>query len=127
MNAIVDIIETLIPICVMCVLPIMVVWLITRARVKKNDQKMAVLVKAIENGVEIDPELLISETESSRNTKMKLIRKLTTGIVCFIIGVALLICPCCPCLEKPDFQCDVPGSPRLLIFSDRNDESVVYQ
>lgn len=93
MNAIVDIIETLIPICVMCVLPIMVVWLITRARVKKNDQKMAVLVKAIENGVEIDPELLISETESSRNTKMKLIRKLTTGIVCFIIGVALLICP----------------------------------
>ena len=86
MNAIVDIIQTLIPICVMCVLPIMVVWLITRARVKKNDQKMAVLVKAIENGVEIDPELLISETESSRNTKMKLIRKLTTGIVCFIIG-----------------------------------------
>ena len=93
MNAIVDIIETLIPICVMYVLPIMVVWLITRARVKKNDQKMAVLVKAIENGVEIDPELLISETESSRNTKMKLIRKLTTGVVCFIIGVALLICP----------------------------------
>ena len=86
MNAIVDIIEALIPICAMCVLPIMVVWLITRARVKKNDQKMAVLVKAIENGVEIDPELLISETESSRNTKMKLIRKLTTGIVCFIIG-----------------------------------------
>ena len=91
---------------------------------------------------------------------MKLIRKLTTGIVCFIIGVALLICPSLdtfedvaglemlyiggvfliasafgrlfcravrPCLEKPDFQCDVPGSPRLLIFSDRNDESVVYQ
>ena len=46
MNAIVNIIETLIPICVMCVLPIMVVWLITRARVKKNDQKMAVLLKA---------------------------------------------------------------------------------
>lgn len=85
--------ETLLPISVMCVLPIMVVWLVTRARIKKNEQKMAVLVKAIENGVEIDPELLVSETESSRNTKMKLIRKLTTGIVCFIIGVALLICP----------------------------------
>lgn len=109
MNAIVDIIETLIPICVMCVLPIMVVWLITRARVKKNDQKMAVLVKAIENGVEIDPELLISETESSRNTKMKLIRKLTTGIVCFIIGVALLICPSLDTFE------DVAGLEMLYI------------
>ena len=55
--------------------------------------KMAVLVKAIENGVEIDPELLVSETESSRNTKMKLIKKLTAGIVCLIIGIALLVCP----------------------------------
>lgn len=108
-NAIVNIIETLVPICVMCVLPIMVVWLITRARVKKNDQKMAVLVKAIENGVEIDPELLISETESSRNTKMKLIRKLTTGIVCFIIGVALLICPSLDTFE------DVAGLQMLYI------------
>ena len=70
---------------------------------------MAVLVKAIENGVEIDPELLISETESSRNTKMKLIRKLTTGIVCFIIGVALLICPSLDTFE------DVAGLQMLYI------------
>ena len=85
-------IALLIPICICVVLPVMVVWLVTRARIKKNEQKMAVLVKAIENGVEIDPELLVSETESSRNTKMKLIKKLTTGIVCSIIGIALLVC-----------------------------------
>ena len=87
----------LIPIGVCVVMPVMVVWLVTRARIKKNEQKMAVLVKAIENGVEIDPELLVSETESSRNTnrntKMKLIKKLTAGIVCSIIGIALLVCP----------------------------------
>ena len=86
-------IALLIPICICVVLPVMVVWLVTRARIKKNEQKMAVLVKAIENGVEIDPELLVSETESSRNTKMKLIKKLTTGIVCSMIGIALLVCP----------------------------------
>ena len=83
----------LIPICICVVLPVMVVWLVTRARIKKNEQKMAVLMKAIENGVDIDPELLISETESSRNTKMRLIKKLTTGIVCSMIGVVLLVCP----------------------------------
>ena len=88
-----EIIALLIPICICVVLPVMVVWLVTRARIKKNEQKMAVLVKAIENGVEIDPELLVSETESSRNTKMKLIKKLTAGIVCSIIGIALLVCP----------------------------------
>ena len=86
-------IALLIPICICVVLPVMVVWLVTRARIKKNEQKMAVMVKAIENGVEIDPELLVSETESSRNTKMKLIKKLTAGIVCSIIGIALLVCP----------------------------------
>ncbi len=86
-------IALLIPICICVVLPVMVVWLVTRARIKKNEQKMAVLVKAIENGVEIDPELLVSETESSRNTKMKLIKKLTTGIVCSMIGIVLLVCP----------------------------------
>ena len=88
-----EIIVLLIPICICVVLPVMVVWLVTRARIKKNEQKMAVLVKAIENGMEIDPELLVSETESSRNTKMKLIKKLTAGIVCSIIGIALLVCP----------------------------------
>lgn len=92
-----ELVALLIPIGVCVVLPVMVVWLVTRAGIKTNEQKMAVLVKAIENGVEIDPELLVSETESSRNTnrntKMKLIKKLTAGIVCSIIGIALLVCP----------------------------------
>lgn len=92
MNGVIDLFETLLPIFVMVVLPVMVVWLVTRARLKKNEQKMAVLVKAIENGVDIDPALLVSETEGGRNTKMKLVRKLTTGVICAIIGLAVLIC-----------------------------------
>ena len=92
MNGVIDLFETLLPIFVMVVLPVMVVWLVTRARLKKNEQKMAVLVKAIENGVDIDPALLVSETEGGRNTKMQLVRKLTTGVICAIIGLAVLIC-----------------------------------
>ena len=92
MNGVIKLFETILPIFVVVVLPVMVVWLVTRARLKKNEQKMAVLVKAIENGVDIDPALLVSETEGSRNTKMKLVRKLTTGVICAIIGLAVLIC-----------------------------------
>lgn len=92
MNGVVELFETLLPIFVVVVLPVMVVWLVTRARLKKNEQKMAVLVKAIENGVDIDPALLVSETEGGRNTKMKLVRKLTTGVICAIIGLTVLIC-----------------------------------
>lgn len=92
MNGVIELFNTLLPIFVMVVLPVMVVWLVTRARLKKNEQKMAVLVKAIENGVDIDPALLVSETEGGRNTKMKLVSKLTTGVICAIIGLAVLIC-----------------------------------
>ena len=92
MNGVIDLFETLLPIFVVVVLPVMVVWLVTRARLKKNEQKMAVLVKAIENGVDIDPALLVSETEGGRNTKMQQVRKLTTGVICAIIGLAVLIC-----------------------------------
>ncbi len=92
MNGVIELFNTLLPIFVMVVLPVMVVWLVTRARLKKNEQKMAVLVKAIENGVDIDPALLVSETEGGRNTKMQLVRKLTTGVICAIIGLAVLIC-----------------------------------
>ena len=92
MNGVVELFETLLPIFVVVVLPVMVVWLVTRASLKKNEQKMAVLVKAIENGVDIDPALLVSETEGGRNTKMKLVSKLTTGVICAIIGLAVLIC-----------------------------------
>ena len=92
MNGVIELFNTLLPIFVMVVLPVMVVWLVTRARLKKNEQNMAVLVKAIENGVDIDPALLVSETEGGRNTKMKLVRKLTTGVICAIIGLAVLIC-----------------------------------
>lgn len=92
MNGVIKLFETILPIFVVVVLPVMVVWLVTRARLKKNEQKMAVLVKAIENGVDIDPALLVSETEGDRNTKMKLVRKLTTGVICAIIGLAVLIC-----------------------------------
>ena len=92
MNGVIELFETILPIFVVVVLPVMVVWLVTRARLKKNEQKMAVLVKAIENGVDIDPALLVSETEGGRNTKMKLVRMLTTGVICAIIGLAVLIC-----------------------------------
>lgn len=110
MNGVVELFKTLLPIFVVVVLPVMVVWLVTRARLKKNEQKMAVLVKAIENGVDIDPALLVSETEGGRNTKMKLVRKLTTGVICAIIGLALLICT-----QLDDFE-GVAGIEMLYII-----------
>lgn len=86
------IIALLSTICICAVLPITIVWLGTRSSVKKNEQKMNVLMKAIENGVDIDPALLVNETKSSVSTKIQLIKKLTAGVICSIIGIAVIVC-----------------------------------
>ena len=60
-------------IAVGCVLPVMCVWLITRAKTKAVNKKMDVLIKAIENGAEIDPNFFENmESEDSLNADVML-------------------------------------------------------
>ena len=85
-------IALLIPICVCVVLPVMVVWLITRAMTRKTEKKMDVLVKAIENGVEINSDLLIEATEGKpKSVKMELVNKLGTGVMLSLMGLVFIV------------------------------------
>ena len=85
-------IALLIPICVCVVLPVMVVWLITRAMTRKTEKKMDVLVKAIENGVEINSDLLIEATEGKpKSVKMELVNKLGTGVMLSLMGLVFVV------------------------------------
>ena len=54
-----EILALSIPIFICVVLPVMVVWLVTRANTRRTEKKMDVLMKAIENGTEIDPDMLV--------------------------------------------------------------------
>lgn len=86
------IIALLIPICICVVLPVMVVWLITRAMTRKTEKKMDVLVKAIENGVEINSDLLIEATEGKpKSVKMELVNKLGTGVMLSLMGLVFIV------------------------------------
>ena len=85
-------IALLIPICICVVLPVMVVWLITRAMTRKTEKKMDVLVKAIENGVEINSDLLIEATEGKpKSVKMELVNKLGTGVMLSLMGLVFVV------------------------------------
>lgn len=85
-------IALLIPICICVVLPVMVVWLITRAMTRKTEKKMDVLVKAIENGVEINSDLLIEATEGKpKSMKMELVNKLGTGVMLSLMGLVFVV------------------------------------
>lgn len=85
--------EMLVPIGICVVLPIMIVWLVTRTKSRSIDKKTEVLLKALENGQQIDPELLITPKQSKnlKTIKMVLLEKLQVAAVFTIMGVAMIV------------------------------------
>lgn len=71
------------------VMPIWIVALVYRSRDHEINRKTDVLLKAVENGQEIDPSVF-ADTRSSRTLKMKLLNKMTWGTVLSVIGVGML-------------------------------------
>ena len=91
-------VEIIVPVAVCVVLPVMVVWLVFRSRNHIVDRKAEVLLKAIENGQDIDPEMFASDDRSKRSDrsrrslKMNLLGRLQTGIILVIMGAGLVAC-----------------------------------
>lgn len=85
-----DILVTL-GICV--VMPVMIVWLVNRTRSHELDKKTEVIIKAIENGQDINPEMFASPRKN-RSLKLSLLGKLQFGIILLIIGAAMLASAC---------------------------------
>ena len=84
--------DILIPLGVCVVMPVMIVWLVFRSRNHTVDRKMDVLIKAIENGQDIDPELLSDrKAKNSKTLKMELVERLQNGVMLLLFGVALFV------------------------------------
>ena len=77
----------LIGICV--VLPVMLVWLVTRVRRNEIDKKTEVMLKAIEAGATIDSDLFKEAPKKRKSTKERLLNRLICGCAASIIGAAL--------------------------------------
>lgn len=83
--------EVLIPISVSCIMPIAIVALVARSSVKKSEHKMNVMIKAIENGAEIDPNVLIGMKSRSRSTRKELVGRLGSGIMLTLMGLMFIL------------------------------------
>lgn len=85
------IISTLVPISVCVVLPCIIVFLITRSRSHMIDKKTEVVLKAIESGAQLDPNIF--GKECTKSTKQKVFSLCTAGMITLAIGIALLVIP----------------------------------
>ena len=85
------IISTLVPISICVVLPCIIVFLVTRSRSHMIDKKTEVVLKAIESGAQLDPNIF--GKERTKSTKQKVFSLCTSGMIVLAIGIALLVIP----------------------------------
>jgi len=83
--------DILIPIGVCVVLPIVVVWLNTRKAQNETNKKTEILLKAIESGAAIDPEIFKAQQTPAKTIKEKLLARLTAACIVSAIGLSVCI------------------------------------
>ena len=86
-----DIVNALIPITVSGVMPIAITALIARAYAKKSEHKMNVMIKAIENGADIDQNALMGIKSKVKSTRMELVNRLGSGVVFTVMGLMFVL------------------------------------
>ena len=72
------------------VLPVLIIWIIARSRKHEVDRKTEVMLKAIEAGVPIDPEMFKQPSKKAKTPKEDLLERFNGSCITGFMGVALL-------------------------------------
>ena len=83
--------DLLIPIGICVVLPVLIVWLVTRARQNETNRKAEIMLKAIEAGVPVDMTQFETVRKSPKTIKQDLLGNFTGGCICTLMGIAFLV------------------------------------
>ena len=84
-----DLVGLLIPLGICVVLPVLIVWLVTRTRQNETEKKTEIMLKAIEAGATIDAEFFKDAQRKQKSTKERLLNRLIWGCTTSILGVGL--------------------------------------
>lgn len=84
--------DILIPIFICVVLPVMIVWLTTRAATNADNKRAQVLMKAIESNANIDADKLAEALQKPRRTPAEMqSRRLLRGMIFTGLGIVFII------------------------------------
>lgn len=109
-----DIVNALIPITVSGVMPIAITALIARAYAKKSEHRMNVMIKAIENGADIDQNALMGIKSKVKSTRMELVNRLGSGVVFTVMGLMFVLSAAFGLSSFPSWGY-YPGFPLLAV------------
>lgn len=85
--------EIIVPIFVCVILPVAIVFIIGRTKQNEINRKSEIMIKAIENGQQVDPELFKAAEpapKAPKTLKQELVEKLTGGCVVSLMGLAFM-------------------------------------
>lgn len=83
--------DILVPIFICVILPVTIVWLISRTRQNETNRKAEIMLKAIESGSTVDPDYFKSgKQEGPKSIKQDLLEKLTGACITTFMGIAFL-------------------------------------
>ena len=106
--------DALIPIVVSGVMPITIMALIARIYVKKSEHRMEVMIKAIENGAELDQNALMGLKSKVKSTRKELVSRLGSGIMFTVLGLMFILSAAFGLSSFPSWGY-YPGFPLLAV------------
>lgn len=74
-----------------CLLPIVAIYYGLKKAQNDTDRKTEIMIKAIENGQQVNAQLFGKESALKKNIKLTLLGKLKAGIICGFAGVGTFI------------------------------------
>ena len=87
----VELVGILVPLGICVVLPVLIVWLVTRTRQNETNKKTEIMLKAIESGATIDANFFKDAHKKQKSTKERLLNRLIWGCATSILGVGLAV------------------------------------
>ena len=106
--------EVLIPIVVSGIMPIAVVALIAWAYAKRSEHRMNVMIKAIENGAELDQNAIMGLKSKVKSTRKELVNRLASGIIFTVMGLMFILSAAFGLSSFPSWGY-YPGFPLLAV------------
>ena len=85
-----DAVDILIPIAICVVLPVTIVWIVSRVRQNETNRKAEIMLKAIENGQTINPDIF-KTSRPKGSIKKDLLDKLNGATITSLMGLAFLL------------------------------------
>lgn len=98
-----SIIALFIPIGICVVMPVLVVWLVSRIAINKENRKSDVLMEAIRNNANVDTDKLMKSMAGRERSARELLNlRLLRGCIFTLLGVAFGVCAGIFAYDVPD-------------------------